>query len=1028
MKLSLPLLLITLSFAKADPLVTSWQTGISGRYARVYATDADEASGNAVTTWNRGQGVQAMPTYAGVNEVAVTAADVYVRATGLGAHIMGPWYGNEQRTNLFVNYPANQAVLYRIPRNPGNPPTDKSLTGLGRIGLFVDGVSMFDSRDAFSYDTSSGQDQMPRAQAGVVGDRVWNRDAYVNEGVTFDRGNAHQAGSHYHYHANPPGLRSLLGDSVDYDPQTNTYTENFNGRHSPILGWVRDGHPVYGPYGYADPNDPNSLVTRMRSGYRKRTITERTMLPAHAARDQGYTSAGDTSEYTLPINLRGPDVTPGEGSQYEIGHYIEDYEYLGDVGLMLGSDFDLDVHNGRFCVTPEFPEGTYAYFVAIEPDGTPKFPYNIGRTYYGNPTANPAATIPAGAEIMFQGGPEKRTGEGVIVRNKSNGDVTLTWSAVEGGTYLVEQSENLEDWESVTAHMDRDELVAPDPGALANNDRRFYRSTLVDVRPFDDNGFDVELDLGPEGGNPILLLIIDDWGIDWSPIDNPGAPRLPEMPNLQYLADEGVRFSNAYALPMCSPTRATLLTGRYAFRHGVGTPAGANLPGEEVTLPDAFAAAGSDYALLSIGKWHLGGGQDGARTRGGWPSFSGAQANLEDYWAWTKTVDGVQTPVTDVYATSDQVDDAVNFIRSQPNGAPWFCWIGFTAPHAPFHDPPAGLLPSGTAPPSNNRDRYEQMLEALDYEIGRLLDEVDLNETNVILVGDNGTPNNMLQSPFSNGRGKGTLYEGGIRVPMVAAGPDVRARGVNDSLVHVADLYSTILSLAGIDSDDVLSEGTLLDSRDLYPALTGGRVTGCVVSEAFGNQIDSPGRSIREGDHKLIIFDNPDTTADTPRFELYDVANDPDEQMELLARNGGPNAVQQAAYEALLAKNEALGGGFGDMGDDPGSGNGGNPVSTGILSVTPDSAPAGANLTVTFNFDNTAAPPVPPLNNMQGNPITPSVTLGGVPGTNVNRLSRYVLQASFVLPSRSSVLGAEAIFPGPNRPTFGLTIAFQVIE
>ncbi|MCH1506482.1 MAG: sulfatase-like hydrolase/transferase [Verrucomicrobiales bacterium] len=1022
MKLYLPFLtLAALAVGKAEPLVTSWDTGISGQYARIYETDASEAAGNAVTTWNRGQGVQAMPTYAGVSEVAVTATDVYIRATGLGGHVMGPWYGNAQRTNLFVNYPANQAVLYRIPRDPGMPPANKTRTGLGRIGLFVDGVSMFDSRDAFSYDTSSGVDQTPRQVQGVDGDDVWNRDAFINEGVTFDRGNAHQAGSHYHYHSNPPGLRHVLGDSVDHDSESNTYTENFNGQHSPILGWVRDGYPIYGPYGYTNSNNPNSTVTRMRTGYRKRAITERTTLPAYAARYQGYIPNGDTSEFSLPVEFHGPTVTPGAGSQYEIGHYLEDYEYLGDVGFTYGTDFDLDEHNGRVCVTPEFPEGTYAYFVSIEANGTPKFPYNIGPTYYGTPQANTAAAIPADAEIIFEGGPEKSIDDGEMTTDLSNGDVTVTWSAIEGGTYVIERSSNLEQWEEMTAHTDRDALIAPDPAALNNHNQQFYRSTLVDVHPFDDSGFDVDLNLGPEGGNNILLLIVDDWGVDWCPIDNPDAPRLPEMPNLQFLADNGLRFSSAYAQAMCSPTRATLLTGRHPFRHGVGTPAGANIPENEFTLPDAFAAVGSSYDLISIGKWHLGGGTDGARTSGGWPNFSGANSNISDYWSWDKTVNGVVTTLTDTYATSDQVDDAVNFIRSRPVGIPWFCWIGFTAPHAPFHEPPSALLPVGTAPPANNRDRYEQMLEALDTEIGRLLDDIDLTQTNVILVGDNGTPVNMVQTPYTSGRGKGTLYEGGIRVPMVVAGPDVRARGTNDSPVHIADLYATVLSLAGIDAHDTAPLGTTLDSRDLYPALIGGQVGGQVVSEAFGNQVDNPGRAIREGDFKLIIFDDPSTTADTARFELYNLDDDPDEQMELLGQSGGPNAEQEAAYNALLEKNEALGGGFGD-----GSGGATDPpVSTGILSVFPNTAVAGTSLTVTFNFDPNANPGIPPLSNMQGNPIIPNATLGGIAGTNVNRLSRYVLQADVVLPNSPGQLNAEAIFPGPNRPTFGLTVAFE---
>ena len=80
--------------------------------------------------------------------------------------------------------------------------------------------------------------------------------------MTFDSANAHQAGSLHHYHANAPAIRHLLGDSVDYEAGANAYTENFNGGHSPILGWVSDGHPIYGPYGYGDPNDPGSPVPR----------------------------------------------------------------------------------------------------------------------------------------------------------------------------------------------------------------------------------------------------------------------------------------------------------------------------------------------------------------------------------------------------------------------------------------------------------------------------------------------------------------------------------------------------------------------------------------------------------------------------------------------------------------------------------------------------------------------------------------------------------------------------------------------
>ena len=221
MKVWLTALLLTLSLS-ADPLLDSWLTELSGRYARIYPDNAAMDSQAPVTTWSRGQGTQAQPTYAGVNEIAADPNNVYIRTSNLGFHTMGPWYG--AAGNLFPNYPANTAGLYRFPRVPNPDYGTKTPTGNGAIGYFVDGVAMFDSRDAFSYGTVEGEDGGPNNRG--VGDNVWLRDAYVNESVTFDNAFAHQAGATHHYHANPPGLRHLLGDSVSYDPSSNVYTEN----------------------------------------------------------------------------------------------------------------------------------------------------------------------------------------------------------------------------------------------------------------------------------------------------------------------------------------------------------------------------------------------------------------------------------------------------------------------------------------------------------------------------------------------------------------------------------------------------------------------------------------------------------------------------------------------------------------------------------------------------------------------------------------------------------------------------------
>src|SRR6266478_7605642 len=172
----LALALVCFSFhARADPLIDSWFTTYSGKYARIYATDADKNSGNAVSTWSRGTISQTVPAYCGIYFVGNSLNWVYIRSTGLASHTMGPWYLNAAHSQLFPNVPHNTATVYRIPRSPSVPGT-KTLTGLGAIGYFVDGVAMFDTRDAF-YWTGSGE---------VNGSGNWSRDAWVNESVTFD--------------------------------------------------------------------------------------------------------------------------------------------------------------------------------------------------------------------------------------------------------------------------------------------------------------------------------------------------------------------------------------------------------------------------------------------------------------------------------------------------------------------------------------------------------------------------------------------------------------------------------------------------------------------------------------------------------------------------------------------------------------------------------------------------------------------------------------------------------------------------
>ena len=268
--------------AAADPLITSWQTNHAGQYARIYTNAALQSAGTPLTTWSNGSQIQALPAYAGIQEIDADPNWVYVRSTGLASFTMGPWSVG------FPNLPANQKTLFRIPRTPAVPAA-KTATGGGTIGCFVDGVAMFNSWDAFTYDVATGADA-----SGING--YWNRDAYVNEGPTFDPAYAHQQNTGtYHYHANPIALRYQLGDHVDYNAAAKTWSESTNAvtQHSPLLGWVADGFPVYGPYGYANATNANSGVRRMISGYVLRdgthgtsnlTVYGRTTIPAWAVR------------------------------------------------------------------------------------------------------------------------------------------------------------------------------------------------------------------------------------------------------------------------------------------------------------------------------------------------------------------------------------------------------------------------------------------------------------------------------------------------------------------------------------------------------------------------------------------------------------------------------------------------------------------------------------------------------------------------------------------------------------------------
>lgn len=329
-------------FGQSNPAITSWilnTTGITGRHY---------VSGNPTPISD---------TYpANVQVVQYSASNAYITASGIPGYIVGPYLdGNPAQAT-------NTNSIYKIPLNPTASSGTFTATSLGSIGVFINGVAMFDCKDAFSYKASTGTNVQ-------MGDGVWNRDAIVAERAGFDCAKGHPApiftggpppqgtlsGGYYHHHQNPSAFnldKIAISNVCDLYAADGLYVLDSTS-HSPLIGYAFDGYPVYGAFGYAN-TDGSGGVKRIRSSWKLRTITTRT------------TYWDGTSV------AAGPPVS----SSFPLGIYREDYEYNAAFG-------DLDEHNGRFCVTPEYPNGTYAYFATVDENWNSAYPYLIGPTYYG---------------------------------------------------------------------------------------------------------------------------------------------------------------------------------------------------------------------------------------------------------------------------------------------------------------------------------------------------------------------------------------------------------------------------------------------------------------------------------------------------------------------------------------------------------------------------------------------------------------------------------------------------------------------
>lgn len=357
-------------------------------------------------------------------------------------------------------------------------------------------------------------------------------------------------------------------------------------------------------------------------------------------------------------------------------------------------------------------------------------------------------------------------------------------------------------------------------------------------------------------------------------------------------------FDALWADPLCSPTRATILTGRYGFRTGVlGTNPNINgaIPLTETSI-QKYLTDHSAYKSAVIGKWHLSnsanGGADNPKNMGVeyFAGLLGASHDVPDqnYSNWTLTKNGVTSTVTE-YSTTYFTNEAINWIGQQKT--PWFLWLSYTAPHTPFHLPPAGLHTqslSGTAADidANPRNYYFATLEALDTEMGRLLNAVDRQNAIIIFIGDNGSPSRVVQSPYVPGRAKGTLYQGGIHLPLIVSGTGVTRAGAREAaLINTTDLFSTVADLAGTGLT------TMPDSQSFKGLLTGGSIQKRAFAYSEVSQDPTVGWAIRNEKYKLIDLGGVQA--------LYNLVADPYENNNLILSGTSEDTTAKAALQNI---------------------------------------------------------------------------------------------------------------------------------
>jgi arylsulfatase A-like enzyme len=422
----------------------------------------------------------------------------------------------------------------------------------------------------------------------------------------------------------------------------------------------------------------------------------------------------------------------------------------------------------------------------------------------------------------------------------------------------------------------------------------------------------------------VVLIVADDLG--WADLGCYGS-KYHKTPHIDRLAADGMRFTQAYAAaPVCSPTRASIMTGRHPARLGItdwlpGRPDRPDqkllrpplvnaLPADVPTLPALLKKAG--YTTALIGKWHLGGKGSLPTDRGFDVNIGGDHAGspLSYFAPFTakggRVMPGLEDAPDGEYLTDRLAAEAEKFLDAHKD-KPFFLYLSHYAPHIPMRAKAELIAKYKPGPPGQQGNPiYAAMLESLDNAVGRVvkkLNDLKLTErTIVIFVSDNGGlctlegPNTppTINSPLREG--KGYLYEGGLRVPLIVKWPGVSKAGRTSAAPGVStDLFATVLEACGLTPPEKL------DGVDLAPVLRGGTIDRDALYwhyPHYSNQGGKPGGAIRRGDWKLVEF------FENGRHELFDLKADPGESRNLAEAR--PEVVKQLA-EKLAAWRTAVG-------------------------------------------------------------------------------------------------------------------------